>query len=402
MKIAIIGSRGIPAKYGGFETFADGLATRLVKKDYKITVSCEYEPPESQIPNYNGIDLKYFPIKPPKNYFLRMFYENLSDIYFLFKLTRSHDIVYFLGIEVGMFLFIPKLLKRQMHLMVNIDGVMWKRTKFNWLARFLLKLNHYFATVFADIIITDAEEMKNYVPERYKDKSVYISYGISEVEKISWNEEKLKELKNYSKIKGILPEKYWLVVARLEPENNIHVIVDAFSKADTEFPLIVIGDYTSDKYKKQIENIAKNSNNIIFLGSIYDLEILDMFRQNCFSYIHGHTVGGTNPSLLEAMIMKNIIIAHDNGFNREVCGESALYFRDDKDLNNKIRIVEDESINYFKLEDMAYNKVKEGYLWDKIENDYELLFENILKKELSKGIDKDIDERIPAKKEISK
>jgi rhamnosyltransferase len=116
MRIAIIGSRGIPAKYGGFETFAEGLSTRLVKNGFEITVSCEYEPLESRIAEFNDVKLEYFPFKPPKNYFLRMFYENLSDIYFLIKLTRSHDLIYFLGIEVGFFLFIPKLIKNDIKL----------------------------------------------------------------------------------------------------------------------------------------------------------------------------------------------------------------------------------------------------------------------------------------------
>ncbi len=131
--------RGIPAKYGGFETFAHGLSTRLVKKNYDITVSCEYEPEESRFKDFHGVKLIYFPIKPPKSYFIRKFYETLFDVYFLIKLATKNDIIYFLGTEVGIFLFIPKILKRNIKLLVNIDGVMWKRTKYNKLEQLILK-----------------------------------------------------------------------------------------------------------------------------------------------------------------------------------------------------------------------------------------------------------------------
>lgn len=370
MKIAIIGSRGIPAKYGGFETFADGLSTRLAKKGYDITVSCEFEEPKTRIDNYNGVNLQYFPIKPPKSYFLRKFYENISDIYFLLKLSRKNNIIYFLGTEVGMFLFIPKLLKRSTKLMVNIDGVMWKRTKFNKLERWLLKINHYFATKFADIIIADAEEMKKYLDPKYRDKSVFIPYGVEEPKTVVWNKEKLKGLQYYSKIKDIDAEKFWLVVARLEPENNIHIIMEGFSQSNSKYPLIVIGDFTSTDYEKEIIYIIQNSSNIHLIGSIYDLELLDMFRQNCLAYIHGHSVGGTNPSLLEAMIMENIIVAHDNGFNREVCHESSLYFSNSNDLSKVIVTIESSIFEHRNLKKLSYKEVGNRYLWSNITKSY--------------------------------
>ena len=249
---------------------------------------------------------------------------------------------------------------------------MWKRTKFNKFARFLLKLNHYFATVFANTIITDAEEMKNYIPDIYKNKAVYIPYGVELPKLIPWTN---KKVKNYDKIKDISTNNYWLVVARLEPENNISTIIDAYSKFTTKLPLIVIGEYTSDKYKKQIDRIAENSDNIIFLGSIYDLTTLDMLRQNCFAYIHGHSVGGTNPSLLEAMIMKNIIIAHDNEFNREVCGDLGIYFTDVDDLINKLDLIENNFSSYIKLKEELHDRAKEKYSWKDINNNYIKLFE---------------------------
>lgn len=367
MKIAIIGSRGIPAKYGGFETFADGLSTRLAEKGYDITVSCEYSDKNERLNDYKGVKLVYFPIKPPKSYFLRKFYENISDIYFLIKLTRTNDLIYFLGTEVGMFLFIPKLLKRNMKLMVNIDGVMWKRTKFNRFERWLLKINHNFATRFADVIVTDAEEMKKYVDPKYREKAVFIPYGVEEVEPVKWDLDKLKKLESFKDI-NISKDEFWLVVARLEPENNIHMIVEGFSKANSKYPLVIVGDFTSDKYEKEIKDIASGSSNIHLVGSIYDLELLNMLRQHNFAYIHGHSVGGTNPSLLEAMIMKNVIVAHDNGFNREVCGSTFYNF---KNKNELLEIIDElEIIISKKLSLFTYLHVKKNYSWSIVINDY--------------------------------
>jgi rhamnosyltransferase len=378
MKIAIIGCRGIPAKYGGFETFAQGLTENLVKNNFDVTVSCEYEPSESRRDGYEGARLDYFPVKPPKNYFLRKVYENLSDIYFLIKLSRKHDLIYFLGIEVGMFLFIPKIFNRRSRVLVNIDGVMWQRSKFNLLERWLLKLNHDLATIFADKIIVDAQAMKNYVNGKYLDKTTYLSYGIDVPKRITWNSDTLKLLKANTSI-NISPGNYYLVVARLEPENNIHIIIDAFTQSEMDIPLLVVGDFTSEAYREKVESIAKDCTEpgVVFLGSIYDQKLLNMLRQNCCAYIHGHSVGGTNPSLLEAAISRNIIIAHSNPFNREVCGTSAVYFKNEIDLSRKMKSVYKHRQSYLKLKDDVYHRVKNNYLWNKITEGYLSLFQKI-------------------------
>ncbi|BAM69533.1 glycosyltransferase [Methanothermobacter sp. CaT2] len=375
-RIVLIGSRGIPAKYGGFETFAEGLSTRLAADGYDITVTCEYEPPESRIENYNGVKLIHFPLKPPGNYFLRKFYENLSDIYFLIKLARKFDIIYFLGIEVGLFLFIPKLLNRNLFLIVNIDGVMWKRTKFNIIERWLLKVNHIFATIFADKIILDAESMGNYVSEARKKKAVFIPYGIEEIEKVPWDPQKLRML-NYSNIvlEKIKRNEYWLVVARLEPENNIHVIIEGFLKSNSRRPLVIVGDPTSEKYRKKLEKILKEdlNNRVMMVGAIYDNDLLNMLRQHCFAYIHGHSVGGTNPSLIEAMSMKNVIVAHDNEFNREVCGDTAFYFMNTEELGNLVDYI--DSLNEaYEYKKKAFLRSINKYEWTKIIAEYKKAF----------------------------
>lgn len=377
MKIAILGSRGIPAKYGGFETFADGLSQRLVKQGHQVTVSCEYEHPDSRLGEYEGVELEYFPIKAPDSYLLRKFYENLSDIYFLIKLSRHYDLVYFLGIEVGMFLFIPKLLKRNLQLMVNIDGVMWQRSKFNWLEKSLLKINHDLATVFADTIVADSEEMKSFVHPRYHDKTIYLSYGVDIPPEVPWNAKYLKTIKNFQD-NSLNAHDYFLVIARLEPENNIHTIVQAYAQAKADSPLVVIGDYTSQKYEDEINKIIRDSSgeNIQFLGSVYNKKILDMLRQNCKAYLHGHSVGGTNPSLLEAAVCSDTIIAHDNPFNREVCQDCALYFQDSQELRHHIEKMDINSEG--DPAKSAFKQVHQEYSWDKISSDYQKVINSLV------------------------
>lgn len=368
MKVAILGCRGIPAKYGGFETFTEGLTLNLEDKGFEVTVSCEYESPDSRRESFNGAKLEYFPFKPPQNYVLRKFYENLSDIYFLIKLSRSQDLIYFLGIEVGLFLFIPRILNRKSKLVVNVDGVMWERTKFNMLERWLLKINHDMAVVFADKVVVDSEEMKSYVHEKHRDKVTYISYGVNVPKWTVWNNgfpDKLKKLTGTP----ISPGRYFLVVARLEPENNIHTIVEAFKEAKIDIPLLVVGDFTSKVYEEEVKG-GNTGSGVFFLGSIYDQEFLNVLRQNCTAYLHGHSVGGTNPSLLEATISRNIIIAHDNAFNREVCGKSALYFKNTSDLMEKLESVCKYPENYQDLKEQVYRRVLSAYSWSKITEDY--------------------------------
>lgn len=378
MKVAILGSRGIPAKYGGFETFAEGLTQNLINKGFELTVSCEYENPSSRMDTLNGIKLEYFPIKPPDNYFLRKIYENLSDIYFLLKLSKHYEVIIFLGIEVGMFLFIPQLLNKEVKTLVNIDGVMWERTKFNRVERWLLKINHIMAIKFADIVIADSKEMMSYVDEKYQAKTTYLSYGIQPPKKIPWNWKNLKKLTNYTG-KKLIPGNYFLVVARLEPENNILTIIEGFVKANLTTPLVVLGDFTSKEYQKQIEDVIDSNitRDIYFLGSIYDEELLNMLRQNCLAYLHGHSVGGTNPSLLEAAISKNIIIAHNNAFNREVCKENAIYFNNSEDLKSQLELVDKSPQKYSKIKINIHKSVKNEYSWEKISNGYENLLNSV-------------------------
>lgn len=373
--ISIIGSRGIPANYGGFETFAEQLSVRLAK-NYDIFVGCESSNKISK--NYKGVELRYFPIPPPKMYILRKIYEILYDVYFMINLSILSDYMYLLGVGTsGAFCFIPKILNRRIKLIINTDGVEWKRSKFNFFERSFLKLNTNLAIKFCDILILDAEKMRNYITDKYKHKSIFIPYGVEIPDNIEWSVDKLIPLSNiYPEIANIQEKGYWLIVARLEPENNIDIMLTGFLKSRTEKPIIVVGNATSKKYiarLKELTSINKNKR-VLFIGGIYDRILLSMLRQHCYACLHGHSIGGTNPSLLEAMASRNLIISHDNEFNREVCGDSAVYFKNRDDLKEIINLIDADINPYLHYKSDAFKRCLKKYDWSEIIKEYKSIF----------------------------
>jgi glycosyltransferase involved in cell wall biosynthesis len=366
--IAIIGSRGIPAKYGGFETFVEEISTKLVDKGYTVYVSCE----EGTLDEYKGVKLIYFPTRP----FFRLIYEVIYDIYFLIKTSLFCDQIYILGIGAGFVYFIPRLFGKK--ILVNPDGMEWRRDKFSKVEKLILYLDSICAIKFANTIVADSRAIKDYIAKNRNKNATFIPYGVFEQKLEKWEPDKLKCFSDpnpgIAKLRG---NDYYLIVARLEPENNIHNMVEGFLLSTTNRQLVIVGTFLSKRYQSMIYDLIKRysaDGRIIFTGSIYKKDILNMLRQNCFIYLHGHSVGGTNPSLLEAMIMKNIIVAHNNEFNREVGEECLIYFDTPQDLSVKINLVENNIAEYSKLKDTAYLKAKKDYDWNSVVNAYDKLF----------------------------
>lgn len=377
-KIAIIGARGI-ANYGGFETMVAELAPRLVERGFDVYCSCEKNGSKLE-KTYKGAKLIYFPLFMPSNYKARKIFEIIYDIYFNLVCPTYYkcDVVYSLGTGANLFTIVPRLFGKKS--IVNVDGLEWRRSKFNSFEKLTLKILFKLVLLSADYIIIDSCALMTYIPKKYHNKIKYIPYGVSELPEILWQQELLSSYlkKDYVKI---LPAEYWLVVARLEPENNIHLIIKSYLKSNSTKPLLIVGDFTSRKYEDLINKLLDDTSfnkKILFAGAIYNQDVLNMLRQNCFAYIHGHSVGGTNPSLLEAMTMKNIIIAHDNEFNREVCGNSAVYFKDSMALKDRFNQVDKNYSEYLKFKKNAYERVIKLYSWDCVVNKYEELFYNII------------------------
>lgn len=367
-RIGIVGARGI-ANYGGFETFVAELAPRLVEKGYEVYCSCERD--DELKKDYKGAKLVYFPIKMPSNYQLRKIVEFFYDIYFGFLFTFKCDVVYFLGFSANIFTLFPRLFGKKS--LVNMAGVEWERSKFSNFERSLLKFFFKLSVIGSNYVIIDNKKLIDYIGDKHRKKAVYIAYGVNEIPELEWDPKIA-----YSYFKEIIESnEYWLVVARLQPDNNIETIIKGFIESKSKNSLIIIGDYScEDDYKMALANILNDNHDkrIIFAGGIYNLAHLNMFRQNCFGYIHAHSIGGTNPSLLEAMIMKNVIVANDNKFNREVAGETVVYFKNSHDLKYKIDMIENNYWNYTKLKSEAYETVKNKYTWSKITKSYDELF----------------------------
>ena len=376
--IAIIGSRGIPNNYGGFECFTENISQKLAEKEYEVYVSCEHPEEDNPPKKFKDVNLFYFPIKHPKSNSLGMFYEILYDAYSLIYASLKADQIYMLGYSAALFFFIPKLFGKVLYL--NPDGFEWKRNKFNGMIKYMLKIQERMGVLWSDKIIADSRGIKKYYDNKYKKNSSFIAYGVSEIPKINWNESNLPE-----SLEGIaVYSNYWLLVARLEPENNIHTIVEGYLKSKTKKPLVIVGNFLNSDYERTVMDMMDGMDEdkkIVFTGGIYDQETLNMLRQNCFGYLHGHSVGGTNPSLIEAMIMKNILLTHKNQFNEEVCQDSALYFQDSDELKTKMNDVDDNPENYQIMKTLALFRVKQEYSWEKIVSKYDELFSSKFNKQ---------------------
>ena len=352
----------------------EAVAPRLAEMGWNVVVSCEGPRDQGKPAVYRGVNLFYFPVRP----FFRVVYEVLYDVYSLVKSGLMCHCVYMLGYGAGLFFFVSRILRKK--LIVNVDGLEWKREKFNRFERAILLASEKAAVTFADVIVADSREIKKYIEGRYKKKAVYITNGVNAPQLEKWDEQKLASHALLKESTGLSPDSYWLAVARLEPENNIHIIVESFLKSNSNKKLAVIGSFSSKKYQRQLLDILADRNagqRIILTGAVYDVRLLNMLRQNCFAYIHGHSVGGTNPALLEAMSMRNLIIAHDNEFNREVGGQTLLYFKDAGDLAARIDEIENKPDSFARLKEAAYSRVLSNYSWEDIVQEYDKLFQSI-------------------------
>lgn len=355
IKIGIIGTRGIPNHYGGFEQFTEHLATYLVKHDCEVYVynSSNHPYKESE---FKGVNIVHCNDPEDKAGTVGQFIYDLNCI--LDTKKRDLDIILQLGYtssSVWSLLFPKKPI-----IITNMDGLEWKRSKYNSFVKLFLKYAERLAVKYSDFLVSDSVGIKKYIDNKYKKDSRYIAYGshlISNIDKSILNKYKIQEYK------------YNMLIARIEPENNVETILDGVVLSDKKTPFLVIGNYNNNSFGKRIKEKYKKEKNIIFLGSIYNNNELNNLRYFCNLYFHGHSVGGTNPSLLEAMGCNNLIIAHNNIFNKAVLKENAYYFYTSEDvsfyLNTKDRTLEEEKIENNKekiLEEYNIEKINQSYL----------------------------------------
>jgi len=355
-RISIIGTVGIPAKYGGFETLTEYLTLHL-GLDYDFTVYCASKSYINKCKKHNNATLSYINLKA--NGIQSIPYDIIS----IFKSLRNSDILLILGVSGCIILPIVKLISRN-KIIVNIDGLEWKRNKWGRLAKRFLKFSEKIAVKYADEIITDNKVIKEYVKKEYNVESNLIAYGADHVTNEGLDGDILKKY-------TFLNDKYSFKVCRIEPENNIHVILKAFSNS-VHNKFVLVGNWENSDYGKKLKAKYSSYKNISLFDPIYNQKTLNQLRSNCDIYIHGHSAGGTNPSLVEAMYLKLPIFAFGAQYNKETTGYKALYFDNELELMTLL-----ENLNSKKLsvitEDMK-TIANEKYTWKIISNKYSELF----------------------------
>lgn len=370
MKIAILGTRGIPNNYGGFEQFAEYISVGLAARGHDVTVySPSFHPYKES--TYKGVKIKH--IYSPEEWMGG----SVGSIFYDFWCLRdalkrqNFDILY----EAGYTSVIPayiwfdiKNLKRSI-VVTNMDGLEYKRTKFNrWVQKYLF-WEEKMAVKHSHFLISDNLGIQDYYKERYGKDSKFLAYGADII--TAYNVDILNEF-------NLRRDEYYLVIARLEPENNIEMVIQGYlALQGSTKPLIIVGKTNTPHAKELLKKYGMHES-IRFQGGIYDFHKLNSIR--CFSslYFHGHSVGGTNPSLLEAMASKAFIAANNNVFNRSVLGENALYFDEAKDVTSIL-------LHYHQDEEQKrrfiYNNlsvIAEDYAWDNLIDAHEEYFRQLL------------------------
>lgn len=365
MRLAILGTRGIPANYGGFETFAEELSTRLVSRGHSVTVYCRSQYVDRELKEYRGVDLCVLPTIRQK-YLDTVAHTFLSA---LSAMTKGFDAV--LICNAANSIFIPILTWTRTPVAVNVDGLERKRKKWNWLGRAYYRIGERASVAFATRVVTDAAAIKDYYCSEYGADSTMIAYG-AEVER-RHDPEKIREF-------GLTPDNYVLYVSRLEPENNAAMVIEAFRSVKTELKLVIVGDapYAND-YKAKLKEMAAGDPRIIFTGFVFG-EGYKALQQNAFVYVHATEVGGTHPALIESMGFGNCVLTLDTIENREVVRGAGILFDDAEGLASQLTSILTDGSRVEKYRGLAREHVAANYNWENVTDDYLKLFEMIARK----------------------
>lgn len=356
MKIAILGTRGIPANYGGFETFAEQLGTRLAARGHQVTVYGRQHYATTRERSYRGVELVILPTIRHK-YFDTVVHTFLSVIH---ALLRRYDVILICNAANSIFAALPRLVGTPT--LVNVDGLERKRKKWGWIGRSYYLLSEWLSTFLPTEIVTDAQVIQDYYETRYGKKSAMIAYG-AEVARCAAPE----RLEKY----GLQPNRYILYVSRLEPENNAHLVIEAYQKVVTDLPLVIVG---GAPYAREYISQLKQTRDprVRFLGFVFG-EDYRALQQNAYCYVHATEVGGTHPALIEAMGAGNCALTLATPENLEVIGEAGIVYGSQEELTEKLqRVLADASIiGEYRARAMA--RVIELYNWEQITDQYELL-----------------------------
>jgi rhamnosyltransferase len=380
--IFIIGSKGIPANYGGFETFVDKLVEYKKGKNIQYHVSCL---------SYSNNEEFYYNNARCFNVKVGDYGSGKAIIYDILALKKSYEyikgnnisnaVIYILACRIGPFLYFykKKLEKNGIKVYINPDGHEWKRSKWNKFIRMYWKISEKLMVKEADLLICDSIGIEEYIKEtyfKYSPKTTYIAYG-ADMEKSSLKDDDEKFLKWCNEF-SIIKNEYYLIVGRFVPENNYELIIREFMNSNSKKELVIITNKEENQYYKDLMRRTgfTEDKRVKFVGTVYDYDLLKKIREEAFAYFHGHEVGGTNPSLLEALASTKLNILLNVNFNKEVGREGAVYFT--KERNNlsetihRVENFEKHIIDEFSVK--AKQRIAESYSWNKIVKEYEKLF----------------------------
>lgn len=361
MKIAILGTRGIPNYYGGFEQFAEFFCVYLVEKGHEVYCYNSHNH-KYQEKKFHGVNIIH---QNDPEYKMGTFGQFIYDYNCIVDARkRNFDIILQLGYTSNSIWFF--LLPKKPIIITNMDGIEWKRSKYSRPVRQFLKFAERLAAISSDYLVSDSLGIKKFLKERYKKESAYIAYGAYLFE--NPNENILAEY-------NLEKENYNMIMARFEPENNLDMVLSGVILDDKKTTILVVGNHMT-KYGTYLKNKFQSYSNIRFVGGIYNLEHLNNLRFFSNIYFHGHSVGGTNPSLLEAMASKALIAAHNNDFNKGVLKDNAVYFSNPNEVKKILKTFKkNDNLQLIKCN---FEAIKNEFNWDKINGQYLQLFEECM------------------------
>jgi glycosyltransferase involved in cell wall biosynthesis len=372
MKIAITGTKGIPNRYGGFERFAEKLSTGLSEAGHEVLVyNPHYHPYKGK--KWSGVN-----IRAKKSYEkilgagCNLFYDRicLKD-----AIRMDADIILECGYASAAPWY-PLLRRKGVKLVTHMDGMEWHRAKWGRWHRKFFRWTESLAVKYSDAIVCDHPRIADYYLERYSVRPEMIPFGAN-IRK-DWNAEILAD-SCMPGLDGISPGSYYLLVARLEPENNLRMVIEGYLASGSQEFLLIIGDH-SGKYGHVLIKEFGSHDRIRFTGGLYDEYLLDHLRRFSKAVFHGHSVGGTNPSLLEAMAAEALILAHDNAYNRWVLGENAVYFSSSARISEILGRINEIKRSQGEMIRVNLERIRSEFQWDSVTFQYAKFFEKLVSK----------------------
>jgi len=358
MRIAILGTRGIPANYGGFETFAEHLSTRLVARGHQVTVYCRAHYVSPRQIEFQGVRLKVLPTIRHK-YLDTVVHSFLSALH---AAPGRYDAALICNAANAPFATILRATRTPVAL--NVDGLEHKRKKWNWIGRKYYLLAERLATILPTETVTDARVIQEYYLARHHAESTMIAYGAEVERRIDPSVRRWR----------VEPNRYVLYVSRLEPENNAHMVIEAFKRVRTAHKLLIVGDAPyAHEYIKDLKERARGDKRIVFTGFVFGRDYRTL-QQNAYCYIHATEVGGTHPALLEAMGFGNCVLTLAAPENMEAIGDAGIAYADEADLADKLQKVLRDGSLVQSYRNRAQARVQQFYDWDYVVDRYEELF----------------------------